>query len=435
MENSSLLLLQLLTEAGQTSSTDNATSATTLRDDLQAAVLAHNGTRHLGLPAQTVITASYVLGVVGNAVALLILSRDVRGGGGGAMSRNAGKHALMLRCLACNDLVALLGMLVLMYLQLYLPPELTGSRLFCAARVTLRVFGLGSGVVALVMAVERWLALSHPFLYQQHVTYNVIRRAIFSLWACVALLVNLPLLGFGVYYDAEQQKCSRYRDASDPAGIAYAYVYFTFGSLLCLVIVWCNLAVMRVLCSLSRRSMLDRRVSSRGNQVNQATSTYQSLSQQPSNASASRRNAATHEELAFARLMAVLCVIFVVCWMPQMISIPLSKLHAVRPLLRTADILMAFHFALDPYIYVILRCRRRPCIQTLLKLLCRPVRPKSGSLRSLPVTAEVNISLQDASKPSNSVTSSEAAHTPKIPQRQNPPLQLSCSNNNEPNRF
>ncbi|KAF4519961.1 hypothetical protein B566_EDAN005461, partial [Ephemera danica] len=63
MENSSLLLLQLLTEAGQTSSTDNATSATTLRDELQAAVLAHNGTRHLGLPAQTVITASYVLGV------------------------------------------------------------------------------------------------------------------------------------------------------------------------------------------------------------------------------------------------------------------------------------------------------------------------------------------------------------------------------------
>jgi hypothetical protein len=30
-------------------------------------------------------------------------------------------------------------------------------------------------------------------------------------------------------------------------------------------------------------------------------------------------NASTPEELAFARLMAVLCVAFVVCWMPQMV--------------------------------------------------------------------------------------------------------------------
>lgn len=29
---------------------------------------------------------------------------------------------------------------------------------------------------------------------------------------------------------------------------------------------------------------------------------------------------ATPEEVAFAKFMAVICVIFIVCWMPQMVS-------------------------------------------------------------------------------------------------------------------
>lgn len=30
-------------------------------------------------------------------------------------------------------------------------------------------------------------------------------------------------------------------------------------------------------------------------------------------------DACTREEIAFARLMAILCVVFVLCWMPQMV--------------------------------------------------------------------------------------------------------------------
>lgn len=76
----------------------------------------------------------------------------------------------MLRCLASNDLVAVLGMLVLMHVQLY-QPALAHSLLFCRLRVLWRIFGLGSGCVALVMAVDRWLALTRPFFYQK-VSFN-----------------------------------------------------------------------------------------------------------------------------------------------------------------------------------------------------------------------------------------------------------------------
>lgn len=71
----------------------------------------------------------------------------------------------MLRCLAGNDLVALVGSMVQMYVTIYL--NVGGSQWSCAVRVLLRVFGMGSGFVALVMAIERWLALSHPFFYQK----------------------------------------------------------------------------------------------------------------------------------------------------------------------------------------------------------------------------------------------------------------------------
>ncbi|GFQ81450.1 g_PROTEIN_RECEP_F1_2 domain-containing protein [Trichonephila clavata] len=73
----------------------------------------------------------------------------------------------MVRCLAYNDLVALLGSFLLMYMQLYMSEPLVDSRWFCALRVVLRTFGLSSGCVAIVMAAERWMALTRPFLYQK----------------------------------------------------------------------------------------------------------------------------------------------------------------------------------------------------------------------------------------------------------------------------
>lgn len=117
-------------------------------------------TLRMGTVTQVVFTVMYVTGALGNLAALTILYRSEK------QMRNK-KIVLMLRCLASNDLVALLGMLILMNLQVYLPIEKVCSLEFCVARVIWRQFGLSSGCVAVVMAVERWLALTHPFLYQK----------------------------------------------------------------------------------------------------------------------------------------------------------------------------------------------------------------------------------------------------------------------------
>lgn len=115
--------------------------------------------RHLNITGQVVITSFYIIGVLGNLAALGFLFRSE------FKPRNS-KHALMLRCLAFNDLVAILGMSIQMNIQLY-SPTVAHSRWFCRFRVLWRIFGLGSGCVAIVMAVERWFALTRPFFYQR----------------------------------------------------------------------------------------------------------------------------------------------------------------------------------------------------------------------------------------------------------------------------
>ncbi|KAL6438923.1 hypothetical protein ACFW04_003756 [Cataglyphis niger] len=327
--------------------------------------------RHVTLVSQVVLTLIYITGVIGNVSALVILFyRDKR--------RNR-KHLLMLRCLATNDLVALLGMLVQMYVTIYIG-NVMSMRIFCSLRVVWRLFGLFSGCVAIVMAAERWLALTRPFVYQK-VTYPVIVRCMLALWLVALAMTSLPVMGFGLYYKSE--RCVRYREATEPSDIAYAYVWFVFGTLLCLSIVWCNLAVSRALSRISRRAGSLRRIC----RASSRAKPLLTIAGPPN-----RVEVATIEEKAFARLMAVLSISFVICWMPYMISIPLAQFAMRLPQTATtvrkfihifqivADILLCIHFTLDPYIYVLLRVPR-PRFR-LLKPLCRicwPDRSRSNS--------------------------------------------------------
>ncbi|XP_043279985.1 prostaglandin E2 receptor EP2 subtype [Venturia canescens] len=327
--------------------------------------------RHVTIVSQIVLTLVYLIGVVGNVSALAILFlRDKR--------RNR-IHLLMLRCLATNDLVALLGMLVQMYVTIY-AGSATTNRAFCSLRIVWRLFGLFSGCVAIVMAVERWLALTRPFVYQKRVTFPVIIRCMVALWIAGLTLTSLPLFGFGVYYHGG--KCIRYRQATEIIDITYAYVWFFCGTVLCVSIVWCNLAVSRALSKFGRRVGHLRRTSRASSQRTKPLLTVTNPSPEV---------VSTAEEKAFAKLMAVLSISFVICWMPQMISIPLEqysmKLPDTATLARkcihafhiTADLLLCVHFTLDPYIYVLLRMRPRFVVFKPLCRICWPAASRSNS--------------------------------------------------------
>jgi len=74
------------------------------------------------------------------------------------------------------------------------------------------------------------------------------------------------------------------------------------------------LAVSRALNKLSQRTIALRRISKASSRTKPLLTVAKSYTQRS-------EMAATTEERAFARLMAVLSISFVICWMPQMVSL------------------------------------------------------------------------------------------------------------------
>ncbi|KPJ03430.1 Prostacyclin receptor [Papilio xuthus] len=257
--------------------------------------------RHGGRVFMALVKVVYAVGIVGNAAAIVALRRGER------RVRNR-KHLLLLTSLAANDLVALVGMMCAMVVSEQVPGA-RNTRAYCAARVLLRVFGVGSVCIAVTMALERYLALTRPFLYQKQVTYYVIRTALLVSWAWAAALTCAPVLGLGLYYDEANRCCTRYRNAITPVDFAYAVFYVAFGTLLCAVLVYCNLAVIRALYAITLGGGTVRRVS---------RTSCRRQAGRPPGAPPAPHNAATAEEVAFSRLMATLSVLFMICWLPQM---------------------------------------------------------------------------------------------------------------------
>ncbi|XP_067145319.1 prostaglandin E2 receptor EP2 subtype-like [Centruroides vittatus] len=310
--------------------------------------------RHVSLPGQALITCFYLLGVGGNVCALALLAKARAGANE--------KHALMLRCLSVGDLLALLGSFALMYARLYLDPRRVATSVFCALRVLLRTFGLWSGCVAAVMAVERYLALARPFLYHKHITYKVIKRVILATWMVALALVCLPLMGFGLYYDGQatdgRPVCVRYRFARSAKDVAYAYLMLGFGLSLCLIMAGCNLAVVKVLCRIGAKKW--------------QAGAGRTVVRKESNELAFDH--VTAEEVAFAKLMIVFCIFFVVCWLPQMVTIVMAQADPEgeeRPFYRVADVLLATNFSLDPIVYVLSRRAHREGLKRMLRPVCQ----------------------------------------------------------------
>lgn len=156
-------------------------------------------------------------------------------------------------------------------------------------------------------------------------TYDVLKRTLCCLWLGALLFTYSPLFGFGLYFDFNKEKCTRYRFAIEFKDKIYAWFNFTVGKcmriknfiilidvfsigfLVCLSIALCNIAVVLELSKIrSQNRVIVRRIS-RSLIVNNRTGV--------------QRHHQTPEEVAFAKLMAYISIIFCVCWGPQIVSI------------------------------------------------------------------------------------------------------------------
>ena len=101
----------------------------------------------------------------------------------------------------------------------------------CFVRLIWRFFGMSSGCVAFIMAIERYFALTKPFVYCQHFTKGLIKRLILIMWTSCAALTFAPVFGFGIFCDVNTKKCERYRDAKETVDVVYAFLFFFVGEI------------------------------------------------------------------------------------------------------------------------------------------------------------------------------------------------------------
>lgn len=196
-------------------------------------------------------TLMFVAGVVGNGLALGILHarRPAR----------PSAFAVLVTGLAATDLLGTSFLSPAVFVAYARNSSLLGlarggPALCDAFAFAMTFFGLASMLILFAMAVERCLALSHPYLYAQLDGPRCARLALPAIYAFCVFFCALPLLGLGQH----QQYCPgswcflRMRWAQ-PGGAAFSLAYAGLVALLVAAIFLCNGSVTLSLCRMYRQ--------------------------------------------------------------------------------------------------------------------------------------------------------------------------------------
>ncbi|RLV89808.1 hypothetical protein DV515_00014684 [Chloebia gouldiae] len=188
-------------------------------------------------------------GVVGNALAMLLVSRSYRAKG----SRRKRSFLLCIGSLALTDMLGqLLTSPVVISVYLSGRPWAAmdpSGRLCDFFGFSMTVFGLCPLLIASAMAAERALAIRAPHWYASHMSPRATERGLAAIWAAGAAFALLPLAGLGRY---ALQWPGTWCFISAAGGSAFAAAFAALGLLSLVVTGACNLATMQALLSRCR---------------------------------------------------------------------------------------------------------------------------------------------------------------------------------------
>uniref|UniRef100_A0A8C3WNW6 Prostacyclin receptor n=1 Tax=Catagonus wagneri TaxID=51154 RepID=A0A8C3WNW6_9CETA len=296
-------------------------------------------------------TLMFLAGVVGNGLALGIL---------GARRRSRpSAFAVLVTGLAVTDLLGTCFLSPAVFAAYARNSSLLGlargrPALCGAFAFAMTFFGLASTLILFAMAVERCLALSHPYLYAQLDGPRRARLALPAIYAFCTAFCALPLLGLGQH----QQYCPgswcfiRLR-SEELGGCAFSLAYASLMALLVAAIVLCNGSVTLSLCRMYRQQRRHQG----------------SLVPGPR---------AGEDELDHLILLALMTGIMTVCSLPLTIR---GFTQAVAPDGSEMGDLLAFRFnafnpILDPWVFILFR---KAVFQRLKLWFCCPcLRPAHG---------------------------------------------------------
>ncbi|XP_023669548.1 prostacyclin receptor [Paramormyrops kingsleyae] len=305
-------------------------------------------------------TLMFVAGLVGNLLALGILCWHQH-----KHRAKTSVFCILVTGLAVTDLLGtcfLSPVVFACYKQRTSLLGLTGNPGLCRFfAFAMTFFILASMLILCAMAVERCLAISHPYFYSKRVHRSFAKVVLPLIYLFTFAFCSLPFLGYGQYKQfCPGTWCFIKMEAGanvEDEGyvLAFSLSYASLMALLIVVVFVCNGSVFMSLCHMHRSQM-----SRRGSVV-----------------STGRKKKMTdwyregEEEVDHLLLLASMTVIFVICSLPLTIC---GFISAVSPSGNDQQNLMAFRFSafnpiVDPWVFII--CRKAVFRQLRSLLRCR----------------------------------------------------------------
>ncbi|XP_066514668.1 prostacyclin receptor [Hoplias malabaricus] len=299
-------------------------------------------------PGNLVVSAiMFLTGVVGNLLALAILGVRQKG-----RRAKSSVFFILVTGLALTDLAGtclLSPPVFVCYAHSTSLKGLTGDMRLCELfAFALTFFSLASMLILCAMAVERCLAISHPYFYSKHVRRSFVKGMLVLIYLFTCAFCLLPFFGFGRYkqycpgtwcfikMEAEGEGMEEERMT-----LSFSLSYAILMALLITVVFICNGSVIVSLCRM-HRSQITRRgsVVSAGRKKRLSSWFRQG-----------------EEEMDHLVLLACMTIIFVICSLPLTI---IAFINAISPVGNDQQNLSAFRFSalnpvLDPWVFIIFR--------------------------------------------------------------------------------
>ncbi|NXC51022.1 PE2R3 protein, partial [Penelope pileata] len=290
-----------------------------------------------------------ITGIVGNALAMLLVSRSYRAKG----NRRKRSFLLCIGSLALTDLTGQLltsPIVISVYLSDRTWAAVDPSGHLCSFfGLSMTVFGLCPLFIASAMAVERMLAIRAPHWYASHMKTRVTKAVLLGIWLAVLAFALLPVAGLGRYaLQWPGTWCFISTGSSEHAGsLFFASTFACLGLCSLVVTVACNLATIEALVSRCRTKVTTPRSSKQWGRI--ATETL-------------------------IQLLGIMCVLSA-CWSPLLIMMlkmifshssfenckrsfaedPSSGFYKECNFFLTAVRLASLNQILDPWVYLLLR--------------------------------------------------------------------------------
>ncbi|KAH3821360.1 hypothetical protein DPMN_123124 [Dreissena polymorpha] len=242
----------------------------------------------------------WIPGIVCNIIALVFIIRDIR--------KAVFPAIFLLLILICCDLTAVifstLNHIVVFYIQNVPHPV-------CVFLSTFYVFfRVASALMNLIMAVDRYLAISQPFFYKRSVTVGTWK--VTCIIACISIVVYcmFHVMGLGdvnlLKVDGSV-RCSSLGYALKPNQRVFGMMFPLIGFMCTLTIVVLNMIVIRELVRLKNR-------------VGAISLTLEGSSRTDTSGNAIAAATVKAFEVTFAKLMACLSTVYLVCGTPYNVS-------------------------------------------------------------------------------------------------------------------